>query len=62
MIVQNQKAVSQATLATAAQLVTEVMMRLTNNGVNGFVNGNAVTRASIGASALAAASKELRKL
>lgn len=62
MIVQNQKAISQATLATVAQLTTEVMMRLVGNGVNGFVNGNAATRASIGASALSVASKELRKL
>lgn len=44
MIVENKNIVSAATLAAAAQLGTEVMMRLSQNGVSGTVAGQYITR------------------
>ena len=60
MIVQNQTVVSHATLAAAAQLTANIMMRLANNGVAQEVTGSSITRTTVGAGALSDASKVLK--
>ena len=62
MIVQNKTVVSHATLAAAAQLTANIMMRLAGNGVAEAVTGSSITRTTVAAGALSDASKVLKGL
>jgi hypothetical protein len=61
MIVDNKNVASAAALACMAQLTSEIVLRLSRNGIPGTVDGNYVTRTSVASSALSTARAELMK-
>ncbi len=61
MIIDNKQVISQATLACAAQLTADVMMRLSQNGVAGTDSGHFITRTTVGSAALNTVRAHLQK-